>query len=514
MRFGAIQFVLSLALAAVAALGGCATQGYDARSSAMIDAFAQGDFQLAAEEADRLAERSDNRSNFASARVPRDGLLARLEQGAVLRAAGRLEESADVFRRASQLVDLADLGAEVLVNQEAASLLGNPTALAYRGTQYDRVMLPLYQAMNQLELGDWELARVYLRQATYRQDEAAEAHRVQIDRQREAIVRQGSGEGVNVEAALGDPGFQRDLSSRVAGVEGGRPPPDLREYGGYQNPLVDYLNGVVFTATGDDPSRGLQGFRRAAGLEPRNPYLAADVATAERVAAGLPVEPTVWIIYESGLAPALDQFKIDVPAFYFGGEIGRLGMPGIALPTLMYAPQGSGFLEVQAAGEVYATARLASVEGIVKAEFDADYGRVLTRAITAAALKAAAAYAVNRAADEAARREENELSRVLIQIGSRVATAGYQYVTNQADQRSWRTLPAEVQVASLPAPADGQLSIAGERQRVVVQLDPAAVAHVVFVKQTRPGAPLIARGVSISEGAGRMFATAANDRRP
>ncbi len=493
-------------------VGGCVSEGYDARTQEMIDAFAHGDFDEAIAEADRLAIESDNPKNFSDNRVPRDGLLARLEQGAILRAAGEIEESARVFRRADQIVRIADALAETQVNQEAAALLTNPTAVAYRGTQYDRVMLSVYQAMNHLELGDFELARVYLRQALNRQQAAADEHRAQIERQRKALAAQGRQENVDVDRALGDPGFQRDLAARANSAERQRaidPPDDLREYANYQNPLVEYLTGVFFTATGDDPERGFAAFERARALEPRNPYLAADVATADRVASGLPVEETVWVIYEAGLAPALDQVKIDVPAFYFGGEFGRLGLPGIALPTLLYAPPASDSIGIDTGQRTYETARLASLDGIVKAEFDADFGRRLTRAITASVLKAAAAYAINRAADEAARDQENTLAGALIVLGSRVGTIGYQYVTNQADQRSWRTLPGRVQVASFPAPVDGRLTLYGDRQRVGVTLDADAVAHVIFVKQTRPDAPLIVRTVSIPRGAGRMRTRAA-----
>jgi hypothetical protein len=46
-----------------------------------------------------------------------------------------------------------------------------------------------------------------------------------------------------------------------------------------------------------------------------------------------------------------------------------------------------------------------------------------------------------------------------VQIAARAATAAYAAATNEADLRTWRTLPKQVQLASFPTPADGVVQI-------------------------------------------------------
>jgi len=47
----------------------------------------------------------------------------------------------------------------------------------------------------------------------------------------------------------------------------------------------------------------------------------------------------------------------------------------------------------------------------------------------------------------------------LVQVLSRAAVTGYSAAMNEADLRTWRTLPREVQVASCPTPSDGKVTL-------------------------------------------------------
>ena len=300
-------------------------------------------------------------------------------------------------------------------------------------------------------------------------------------------------------AGIGDFARERSLAAAPRGADG-REPPRVDGYGPYQNPLVEYLTGVVFALPGGDAERARVALAAARQAEPYNDHLAALQQYAEDAAAGRPVPPMTHVVYEDGLAPFRDQFKLDVPLSLYANsldsDLSRFGVPGIALPTLSYATPAARDVLVRVGGETYATERVSAVDAIVRAEFDEDYGRVALRAFTAAVAKAAAAYAANKVADEQAR-EIGGLGGLLTSVGSRIGTGVYQYATNQADQRTWRTLPAEVQIAGFPTPADGRVTIESGGRSYEVEADPTALATFVFVRRPTRAAPPAVRYVNV-----------------
>ena len=481
-------------------MAGCAgpsTTPYIERTDELLQTFAGGEYDRAARLASTLAHEADDPKNFAGGKIPRDGLILRLEQGAILRAGGYIELSTEVFERANEILSLVDQAARVRTGEETAALLSNPTALAYRGTQYDRIMVSLYLAMNAIEIGDAELARVYLRQAANRQRYATQQFSGEIQKQEQQFRKSFSNrqDGGDLSGGLERSGLEQSVLGQLP-----PPPSDLAAYDGYQNPLVEFLSAAVFMAGRADPSRAVASVRRARGLEPNNAYLDALLVDAEAVAGGATPPSMTYVIYEQGLAPFREQFKIDVPLAYFAGnlssDLGRLGTPGIALPTLQWGADANREVVVQAGGETYGTRRVADVRSIVRSEFEADYSRVLSRTIAGVLLKTAAAYAANKAADEAAE-EIGGIGGALTSIGSRIGTSIYQYATNQADQRTWRSLPAEVQIAAFPTPADGIVQVAGATVELEVGEQPAD-AYFIFVRQPTAYARPTVRAAALS----------------
>ncbi len=208
--------------------------------------------------------------------------------------------------------------------------------------------------------------------------------------------------------------------------------------------------------------------------------------------------PLVHVIYGAGLAPSLIEWRIDLPLFLLDGDIGRLGTPGIALPQLAYGPAGASGIRVTAGGTSVVTQRVASIERVVAAEFEAGYGSTVSRAVAGAVLKAVAAAAVNTAADRAARQQGGP-EGALIQILSRIGTSVAQVATTAADLRTWRLLPARYEVASFPAPTDGvvKLSVGGRLVTINLPTGGGEVTHFVFVRQVRPGATPAVRAVTV-----------------
>ncbi len=477
---------------------GCSTRSYTDRTDEMLALYADGRFKSAATEAGRLADSADRKRTG----LPRDALVYRLEEGSIARAAGRLDQSVEAFLRADELATGFDQQAQVKLLAEGAASLTNLTALPYRGTRYDRIMLSAYQAMNYLELRQWAEARRWLRRAANHQADAANKYRGQIADEERQLAENLSNRDGNLNSVMSSDSVRSAVDAQRVSDEGPKPL-QLEVYGDYQNPFVDYLHGLVFMSTGGgggEAEQGYKGFRRAQGMVPGNPYLADNVALADAAASGQSIPPTTFIIFESGLAPWRDQFKIDIPLVLLGGDLRNAGVPGIALPQLAWGAPGYPRVLASTVEGEWETARLASFDSIVQTEFDNEYNAILAKSIYLSAVKALAAFAANRTA-ERMRGDGDDLGGALIQIGTLIGTAVYQYGTNQADQRTWQTLPKEVQVASFPTPPDGVVRLsAAYGPATEVRLEPGLI-NIVFVKSTVRGAPLHVRQVAIPEGA-------------
>ncbi len=493
------QVFVSTALAlGMLVVGGCASKPHTVRMEKALTLYKSGQYALAAQEASVIATKSDNPKNFDTSKLPRDGLITRLEQGMMLRTAGNLEGSNAAFERANAILELVDSAAKVKLTEEAAAALTNATASTYRGTQYDRILLSVYLAMNHLELGNYETARAYLRQAAERQRWAEQRFAKQIsDEQKEAddLV---ADKGGNVSNLLSDDGFNSQMSQAQ-----GPQPLDLRVYDDYRNPLSEYLAGVTFLTTGvdaNDREFAYSGFRQARGLEPQNPYLeiletAADDVASTRGGA----EPMVHVIYESGIGPWRDEVSFAFPAILLSDDLARIGTPAIALPVLRWGTAANPYALVVADGQSYETSALVDVDGLVKAEWDVEYPRIVSRAVAATVTKALAAFAANTAADRFADNSD-ATTGALLRVGTLIGTSVFQVATNAADTRAWMSLPKEVQIASLPVPADGRVTVQVGGYTSDFDLDPDAAGHLIFIRQPTASAPPAVRGVALRPG--------------
>ena len=124
-------------------------------------------------EATKMADKNANN---------KDAIIWRLEQGAVLRGDGKYEDSNKAFDQAQEKMDEYAQKAKVRVGQEAGALLSNQANLDYEGRAYDGIMLNTYKALNYLQLGEPDKARVELIRAYQRQQDAVEDNQKRIEK--------------------------------------------------------------------------------------------------------------------------------------------------------------------------------------------------------------------------------------------------------------------------------------------------------------------------------------------
>jgi hypothetical protein len=431
----------------------------------------------------------------------RDTIVRRLDQGAVLRAANRLEDSVLAFHHASDVIYEFDQKSEVQISREVGAALTNLTYMDYKGYAYDRLALNIYQALNFLELGRIEEARTPLRAMQHAQEDAEAHFRKEIDAgEKDADAKNDKGKAdkrkdeknkpdkEKVEKSRSDPKFAQEIKSQF-----GDDAPivaDRSNYKLYSNPFGEYLMGLYFMAAGIDGSdseTGLVAFKRVLGMLPNNVYVQQDVALAEKVASGgrnnLP--PTTYVFFETGQGPVRDQITIHIPVFIANIAWKDTGVDyvGAAFPKLKFRSGNVPFLNVQAGTENYKTEVLTDMDEVIRKDFNNELPLVITRTIIAAATKAAIQYGMNKAA------EQNEYAR----IASGLITTAYQVAMNQADLRTWVTLPKQFQVARFATPQDRRIVIMapnGPTPPPITLID--GVINVVYVKSVAAGqAPTI-----------------------
>ena len=443
-----------------------------------------GDLARAEREAIKRADKSAN---------SKDAIIWRLEEGSVLRALGKYQESNKAFDQAQAKMDDYAQKAKVRVGQEAAALLSNQANLAYEGRSYDGIMLNTYEALNYLALGEPEKARPELIHAYQRQQEAVEDNRRRIEKtQAEAAKNKDS---ALVDRAEEDPRFQAAIQNSMKDID------NIHVYADYVNPFTVYLDGLFFMAdsTGaSDLERANKSFQRVAGLDGSNEYVQRNLTMLNDLMNGKPLPPTTYVIFETGCAPIRDQIRIDIPIIF-----ANVSYVGAAFPTLV--PQGDflPWLTVTADGTNYQTRMVANVDGTVARDFKNEMPVIITKTVASTIAKATAAYFANNAANN-----QNDWAGLLVQM----ATAAYQMAVNIADTRTWTTLPKEFQVCCFPTPTDGKIELlTPSGTKIVVALalangtkndltpadgvqtsmNSSSVLNVVYVKSIAAGTPLL-----------------------
>lgn len=459
MKPGLRHLATCLLLAIASALGGCATQIVPIQQT-----FRQGDFRAAAEDIRGYARKHDGGSPQT--------VLAHLEHGSMARMVGNFRESDAALARAEARMFRLDRSPGISATERVSALASTPDRIAYEGFFYDRQFAAAYRAINAMAMGDVEDARQHFVRADRWQTLAIieNRQRAQQLREEQEVARQRGG----FDRSFGDARLDAQINERYG---------DLAQYEAYAdfaNPYVDMLRAVYLMGVAEEPAdydvaRNL--LRRVAGMAPNNPYVLEDLDLADALAQGDADKPDlVYVFFETGLAPHRAQTRISVPVFLVTD---RVQIVPIAVPYLVFDDRYVDTLYAQAGGERRNTALLASVDRIVAAEFYAQLPGLKTRMIAAAAFKVGVQFGVNQSLSR---------SDPLIRIAAMLGGAIWAAATNEADLRTWATLPKQVQYARVPAPESGELLLDVGSSRLSVPVEREGITLVV-VRSVRNGSP-------------------------
>lgn len=463
--------VQTLACAALLLVGaGCKT--YNEKNTG-ASPWKSGNAEAAASEFTRTAEK--NRNN-------KDTVIWRLEQGYALHATAKFTESLQAFQAAEDKIEQYDARAKVKLGNETGAILSNQANVPYEGRDYDRVLLNTYKALDYLALGQVDKARPELIRAYQRQQDAVANNQKRIAKAQQEIQTakedpNAQSASQSVEQAKRDPQVSGALDTHFKKLD------SLKAYADYVNPFPVYLDGVYFlhlAADASDRERARKSFERVRGLAGDNGYIRRDLQIAEQAANGQPPPAMTYVVFETGSAPWRDQFRIDLPLFFIGD--GNVPYVGAAFPTLELEGSYVSGLTATAAGTPNVTVTLASMDSVVGQDFKNELPSIITKTMLSTTIKAAGAYAVNKAASD---------QTPIGGLFAKIVTGVMQAVVNISDTRTWTTLPKEYQFCSFPTPGDGKIDLSlpnGQRSSVSVV---ANSVNLIWVRSVQPGAPLI-----------------------
>ncbi len=404
-------------------LAGCATTSlllpYPAQLLPIREQLVHGDYSRARKQLSRYLHSQDR-------------LLYRMERGRVAQLARDYPASIHDFAKAIAIFEQNEEKARITLTggaAQGAALLTNDNALPYGGEPYERIFVHHFQALNYLFKGDREAALVEVRRANLEQKGALERHEREL----------AEAESLDRERAQLE---ERDAFSSLRSAAG-------RVKNAIQNAYTFYLSALIYESAGELNDAYID-YRKAWEIFPDNPYLQNDLL---RLARRLgfseeyrrlredhpPAEPQEPGPDEGDLVVLLEQdfvpFKSEIVVpLLVDSHMEQL----VALPTYRFLPHAPSPLRISLEGK-----RVGETRPIV--EVEALAAKALEERLPAMMARQALRFAAKRELSRSAGKKWGEHAELAMEI--------LNLVTEQADRRSWLTLPRNAQILRHALPA-------------------------------------------------------------
>lgn len=410
---------------------------------------------------------------------PDKRLLELLHQAEIYRLQGLHKEAIATYDLAEGGMKHLDMSSLARQSGESfRALLLNDSQRNYRPLMSEAVLVNTYKGLAFLADGVSDYARIEFNRADDRTRRAVDYFSAEIAAQQAAIDHEAATAGNNRAAIVQRSLRSEQLQKAVANQY--RPASDWSVFPEFIVPVSTYLHGLYFLANGLDRAeleRAAISLQRVAAMQSESTVLARDAELAADLASGklnrADLAPLVWIVYENGLGPVLEESRIDVPLFIVTDGGGPLYF-SIALPR--YAPRLAvpGHLRVLSDSDTAETERISSMGTVINTEVQERFPGVLARAITSATLKA-----VMQA-------QAAEHLGIFGQLGAAIFTVA----TTQADLRSWQALPNHWQATRVKRPPSGSLTLSQSDGQPLGTLQvPEQPFTLIYVKRPTAMAP-------------------------
>tara|TARA_R110002072_G_scaffold622_5_gene4798 strand:+ start:5986 stop:7389 length:1404 start_codon:yes stop_codon:yes gene_type:complete len=398
----------------VSFLGGCAMSSmftpYPDQAQSFKQAMYKGD--IGVDKNAILLELEEERESA-------DHMLYMMERGRINQIGDAFADSKTDFEQVIAAFEEQDLASTIQVGEtasQAASLLTNDNAIAYKGSAYERVFTHHHQAFNYLGERNLEGASVEFRKVALEQRVLLEKYEKEVAE----AYEEAEENSIDVDTLSNEFSGLDTIAGKVKSS--------------FQNAYTFYASAAFWEATGELNS-ALVDYKKAFEINPDNAYIKQDIARVskklgDRLGAAetneaKPGQGSVVIFFEDGFVPAKSEIKIPVPTFD-GGFI-SLAFPYYETNFWPVAQKlrvmGSDF------NEYGVTSELVDVSALAVKDLKEQIPQLLVRQ----ALRGFAKYQLQKQSGDH------------LGLAGQLAASFYNVASESADRRSWLTLPHSAQ---------------------------------------------------------------------
>lgn len=358
-----------------------------------------------------------------------DGLLYAQEAGRVAQITGNFAASKGYYHSAMLAYQAFDDKAKLSLSNagaNASSLVLNDNSIPYRGPGFERIMLHQYQAMNYLFSGDAQGALVEVR----RSNELQASEQKRYEKSQKSVQSMANG-AIDAEV------------NRLSSAAGTVTSSFLNAYSYYTTGLLHELLG--------EPNDAFIDYRKAAQISPNNPSLQQTLVRLAKqlgmddyedyrrrwgdVSEPKATEGQVIFMVERGFVP--EKQSITIPF--------RIHDNWQTASMATYMPRGLAISATPIRGlpSPLLASPIANIDALAINALKEDLPAALVRQ----ALRVYTKSEMARRVSSDSKRRQNELDPISIVMQI------FNVISEQADRRSWLTLPRQAQIARQYVPA-------------------------------------------------------------
>lgn len=447
---------------ALAAITGCSSLG-GLQISKKDQRYEQGQYAELAMELESRMDLIDPATNSLAPIEPdMKNILGHLEAGENWRMKGNHKRSIEHYDAVEMLFKDSDTQTTAAkVGEGFSSALLNDNARDYDPTPAERILANYYKALSFWSLGQTGNARVEFNRADERARRAVDHYSKEIRSATEDADKASAKNGSLSENMQSAP-VRSALDKNFPNIG------KWEVFNSFVNPAVAYTNALFLAqGSGGDIERAEDLLKRVAGMVGGNSIVEEDLLNIRTTGRITQSRPSAWIMFEGGLSPTYIDKRFKTP---WVTPVAVLDI-NVALPEMRNRPTGMSSAAIKLNGSRVGMAPLATMEKVMRTEFDKRWPATQARAFASAVAKA---IVQNTSAEVGG-------------VWGNLAGIVYSAITTGADVRQWKSLPEQWGIAKVNASRSQTLELPygmGLVKRVEI---PAGNAFI-YIKQPTPAA--------------------------
>ena len=377
-----------------------------------------------------------------------DQFLTYCEYGLLKQACGDCDGSIKAFTEAQKIIDHFDNKAKISaseIGKNTLSVIINDNTMSYTGETYERVLIRSYQALNYIGLEDYNNARIEIDEAYHIQE--AEKKKIEEkvyeksleDAKSDKDENENGEDDTKRQPQIGWENIEKELESSNTEI-------DVlaeRATNSYENGFTYYLSSIVDELNGNIDSAYID-LKDAHDVLPNNDLILSNLIRLAKFKGSK--ELNLWvkkqkkgkkqqvylnknlgkliIVFHNGVSPYKDQIKIPIP---LGNTILFTAYPILKPGKVAF----DKFILKDHNGKIIGqSSNMFDLNVIMAKSHQEKRPAVIARMVTRAVIKGVAT---------------NEIAKRIGLLGA-IATSVLNYATENADVRSWKSLPAQIDV--------------------------------------------------------------------